>query len=167
MTKGDKLETFHGETPMAVLSNKAFELERDMHSNESIKKVMVRVIPLNWVYVNGGSLSHLFREFRSGQDKFQGSLLLDVMFDAFWGDFKWKILFFCFLPYLLYFITAFAYITTMLYKPGEVAPEWGFEDLDYMDKWEPPLHHIYLILLLFWIFIELIQIKDDGWSHFK
>lgn len=149
MTKGVKLETFHGETPMAALGNVAFSLERDMQSNESIKKVTVRVIPLNWVYVNGGSLSHLFREFRSAQDKFQGSLLLDVMFDAFWGDFKWKIFFFCFLPYLIYFITAFVYITTMLFKPGEVAPAWGFLELDYMEVWEPPLHHIYLILLLF------------------
>ena len=30
MTKGVKLETFHGETPMAALGNEAFSLERDM-----------------------------------------------------------------------------------------------------------------------------------------
>ena len=148
MTKGVKLATFYGDTPMASHSHEALSL-RDIQSDESLKKVLVRVIPLNWLYVNGGSLSQLFREFRSAQDKFQGSMLLDVMFDAFWGDFKWKIFSLCFLPYLLYFFTAFAYITTMLFKPGEVAPDWGFEELKYMEVWEQPLHHIYLLLLLF------------------
>ena len=77
------------------------------------------------------------------------------MFDAFWGDFKWKIFSLCFLPYLLYFITAFAYITTMLFEPDETAPDWGFDGLDYMEVWEPPLHHIYLVLLIFQIFIQM------------
>ena len=149
MTKGDKLATFYGETPMATDGHEVLSLQRDIQSDESLKKVLVRVIPLNWVYVNGGSLSHLFREFRSAQDKFQGTLLLDVMFDAFWGDFKWKIFYFCFIPYLFYFVTALAYITMMLYKPGEVAPEWGFDGIDYLEVWEPPLHYVYLLQLLF------------------
>ena len=89
------------------------------------------------------------------------------MFDAFWGDFKWKIFSLCFLPYFVYFMSALLYITMMLYKPGEVAPDWGFEALEYLDVWEPPLHHIFLLLLLFQIVIQIKQIMNDRWSHFS
>ena len=65
MTKGVKLATFCGDIPMAAHGHEALSLHRDIQSDESLKKVLVRVIPMNWVYVNGGSLSHLFREFRS------------------------------------------------------------------------------------------------------
>lgn len=104
-----------------------FGLHKDIADSEAMRKVRVALLPLNWIYVNGGSLSNLFREFRLYQEKFQGSLLLDVMFDAFWSDFKWKIFAFCFLPYLVYFGVSFFYLVTMLYDPGEEAPEFGFK----------------------------------------
>ena len=70
MTKGVKLATFCGDTPMASQDHEALSLNRDIQSDESLKKVLVRVIPLNWIYVNGGSLSHLFREFRAAEQTF-------------------------------------------------------------------------------------------------
>ena len=46
------------------------------------------------------------------------------MFDSFWNDFKWKIFFSCFVPYLFYFSCSFLYILLMLFLPNEESYEW-------------------------------------------
>jgi len=128
-----------------------------MDENSALRKVLVRVIPLNWVYVNASSLSVLFREFRGDQEKYQGSELLDVMFDAFWVGFKLKIFIFCFIPYLIYFSFTFLFLTKMLFLPGEEATEFEFfaEDLDYIDTYERPLRGLLLALLIYQLVIEV------------
>lgn len=57
------------------------------------------------------------------------------MFDSFWTDFKWKIFFSCFVPYLLYFCSAFLYIISMLYDKNESSGQWDIraKDYDYSD----------------------------------
>lgn len=151
LPKRIRLKTFCTETPVITPAHEEFGLHKDISDNEAMRKVQVRILPLNWIFVNGNQLSTLFREFRVLQEKFQGSLLLDVMFDAFWSDFKWKIFAFCFLPYLVYFCITFMYLIQMLFDPEEEAPEFDFkkEDLEYLDTWEPPLRWIFTILLLF------------------
>ena len=104
------------------------------------------------------------------QEKFQGSLLLDVMFDAFWSDFKWKIFTFCFLPYLLYFCISFIYIVRMLFDPDEEAAEFDFkkENLEYLKEEEPPMRYIFALLLIFHMGIQIKQLISDGlWGHLK
>ena len=103
--------------------------------------MQVRVIPLSWVYVKDGSLSKLFRQFGSQQEKFQGSMLLDVMFDSFWNDFKWKIFFSCFVPYLIYFSCALSYFMLMLVRPDEQSTIWQINarDASYIETYELPL----------------------------
>ena len=158
MPKKIHLKTFTSNNPIVTRDHEALGLHSDISDNEILRGVLVRVIPLNWIYMNGKSLSNLFREFRIAQDKYQGSLLLDVMFDAFWSDFKWKIFSFCFLPYLLYFVVAVAYLLLMLFEPGEEAPDWEFmaEDLTYLDTTELPLRIVFIVL---WLFHFAVQVK--------
>lgn len=115
MFKNDDMKTFTSDTPILSYDHEEFGRSKDISDSEALRKVNVTIVPLNWVYLNGDQLSTLFREFRGDQDKYQGSLLLEVMFDAFWSDFKWKIFGFCFVPYLFYFTASFYYITMMLY----------------------------------------------------
>ena len=123
-----------------------------------MRQVEVRIISLDWVYVNGGSLSALFRQFGSQQEKYQGSLLLDVMFNSFWNDFKWKIFFSCFVPYLFYFLSAFFYILLMLFHEDEVSEVWDIktEDSEIVLKYEMPLR---IVLVILWLFHFIVQMK--------
>ena len=90
------------------------------------------------------------------------------MFDSFWSDFKWKIFTLCFVPYLIYFASAFFYMTNMLYDTGEEALNFNFEaeKLDYIGSTEPPLRYIFTVLLLFHFGIQIKQMINDGFkSH--
>jgi hypothetical protein len=73
MTKGVKMKTFCGDTSIITKDHVEFGLGSDIPHDSALRKVLVRVTPLNWVYVNGSSLSTLFREFRGNQEKYQGS----------------------------------------------------------------------------------------------
>lgn len=164
MSKSESLKTFSCETSVISKDHEMFGLTKDFSDDEIVRKVNVSVLPLDWVYLRGGQLSILFREFRSYQDKYQGSLLLEVMFDAFWSDFKWKIFGFCFVPYLFYFASSCIYIMMMLYKPGEVSPSYDLNSsaLDYLDTYEVPLRFVFFVLLLFHIGIQIKQLSNDG-----
>ena len=73
------------------------------------------------------------------------------MFDSFWNDFKWKIFFSCFVPYLFYFSCSFLYILLMLFLPNEESYEWDINTrkADYIDKYEAPLRFAVFVLWLF------------------
>ena len=126
MPKRIDLKTFQGDSSIITRDHPALGLSKEISHTEALRKVTISVIPLDWVYANGKSLSSLFQYFRSQQDVFQGSKLLNVMFDTFWGEFWWNLFIICFLPYLVYFIVAFMYLVMMLYEPTEEALEWQF-----------------------------------------
>ena len=86
------------------------------------------------------------------------------MFDAFWSDFKWKIFFTCFLPYLLYFSCAFLYIVLMLFLPDDESEEWAItaDSLSYLATFEVPSRIILFILWLFHFIVQMKQIVADG-----
>lgn len=107
MPKGQNFVTFADESLLITKDHSAFGLSRFVTEKESLRRVEVQAIPLSWVYANGGALSSLFRQFRVNQDKYQGTRLLEVMFDAFWIGFKWKIFWLSFVPDLIYFVIAF------------------------------------------------------------
>ena len=64
MPKRVHLKTFTAETSIIMKDHEEFGLHKDISDNEAFRKVRVALIPLNWVFVNGNSLSTLFREFR-------------------------------------------------------------------------------------------------------
>jgi len=73
------------------------------------------------------------------------------MFDSFWNDFRWKIFFSCFVPYLLYFSCALFYILLMLFVPEEHSEQWEMntDDLGYLQQAELPLR---ILLIILWLF---------------
>lgn len=157
MPKGQNFVTFADESVLITKEHSAFGLSRYVTEQESLRRVAVQVIPLGWVYANGGALSSLFRQFRVNQDKYQGTRLLEVMFDAFWIGFKWKIFWLSFIPDLFYFVIAFQYLTTMLYVPMESAPLYGIgvEELDYIEEDEVPLRVAFICMMLYNVILDM------------
>ena len=80
------------------------------------------------------------------------------MFNSFWNDFKWKIFFSCFVPYLFYFLSAFFYILLMLFHEDEVSEVWDIktEDSEIVLKYEMPLR---IVLVILWLFHFIVQMK--------
>lgn len=64
MLKRSQIKTFTTSTSVITKDHEEFGLHKDIGDNYALRKVLVRLIPLNWVYVNGKSLSTLFHEFR-------------------------------------------------------------------------------------------------------
>ena len=64
MPKKVKLKTFRSHSSIITRDHEQFGLHKDISEDEALKSVIVRVIPLNWIFVNGSSLSNLFRKFR-------------------------------------------------------------------------------------------------------
>ena len=73
------------------------------------------------------------------------------MFDSFWNDFKWKIFFSCFVPYLLYFSLAHTYFMAMLFRPDEESSVYEIttENTSYMATYEMPCRVVLSVLWLF------------------
>ena len=63
-------------------------LKRVQTDEEIRQKVLVRVLPLNWIYMDAqtGTTAELFKFLRQNLEKLNGTLLLDVIFEAFWKE---------------------------------------------------------------------------------
>ena len=70
MPKKIHLKTFTTNTPIITRDHEELGLHNDISDNHALRRVMIRMIPLNWIYVNNKSLSTLFREFRIAQEKY-------------------------------------------------------------------------------------------------
>ena len=60
-----------------------------MQTDEEVRqKVLIRVLPLNWIYFDTqkGTTSQLFNLLRQNLQKLNDTLLLDVIFEAFWKE---------------------------------------------------------------------------------
>ena len=101
-------------------------LNRAQTDNEVLKKVQIRLLPLNWIYMDNGSISDLFNFFRANLDKLRGTLLLDLIFEAFWEEQQLLILKYCFYPYVFYFIVAQIYY---LYFTEQDVTNWDDDKL--------------------------------------
>ena len=64
MPKNDSMLTFCCDSSIVTKEHEEFGLSKDISDSEALRKVNVRVVPLDWVYLKGGQLSTLFREFR-------------------------------------------------------------------------------------------------------
>jgi hypothetical protein len=53
MPKRDQLKTFCGYTSIITKDHEEFGLHKDIPDDSALRKVLVRVMPLNWVYFNG------------------------------------------------------------------------------------------------------------------
>ena len=65
MPKRGPLKTFCAQSAVVSDDHEGFGKHREIKDDQALRSVQVRVIPLNWVYVSGGSLSTLFRQFGS------------------------------------------------------------------------------------------------------
>ena len=57
---------------------------------------------------------------------------MEMMFKKFWKQIRMRIAVFCFLPYLVYFMAAIAYLMLMLYQDDEQALYWGMYQQLYL-----------------------------------
>ena len=80
------------------------------------QRVQINVLPLNWIYNDPvkGNISELFNFFRHNLEKLRGQLLIDVIFQTFWRDQQARILWYCFLPYCIYFVFAQTYYLDLM-----------------------------------------------------
>ena len=51
------------------------------YEEETLRKVHVQLLPLDWVYVTNKTYSALFTQFRIFYEKYEGSFVMGVMFD--------------------------------------------------------------------------------------
>lgn len=89
-----------------------------MQTDEEVRqKVLIRVLPLNWIYFDTqkGTTSQLFNLLRQNLQKLNDTLLLDVIFEAFWKEQQLLILRYCFFPYCIFFtVGQLYYLDVML-----------------------------------------------------
>ena len=77
------------------------------------------MIPLDWLFNDGKNLKHLFGVIRDSGKKLNGSEFVNMIFLAFWDEFKRKIFIFCFIPFLIHFCLAESYLMFCLISPEE------------------------------------------------
>ena len=54
MPKKVRMKTFTNDSPIVTSQHDEFGLDKDIGDSFALRRVLVRVIPLNWVYNNGG-----------------------------------------------------------------------------------------------------------------
>ena len=150
MNKKSNQEVFLSESPIVAIGTKRLSSIIHKYEEETLRKVKVEILPLDWVYETKKTYSELFKLFGKYNEKFLESFLLEVMFDKFWPSIQNRIIGICFLPYFAYFMLAQAYFIFMPYKKGEQAVFWGFreEDLGQIEQIEwalPPFVAFFLI----------------------
>ena len=61
---------------------------KDQTDEEVRKKVVVKVLPLNWIYIGQSKnrQADLFNIFRNNIESLKGSLLLEIIFTTFWPE---------------------------------------------------------------------------------
>lgn len=81
----------------------------------------MRILPLNWIYVDAkregtGTTADLFEFFRNNLEKLSGSLLPDVIFQAFWKEQQQLIQRMIFYPYVVFFIVSNIYYLEIMHQ---------------------------------------------------
>ena len=86
MLKEELQTTFVADSPIVMMGSGKMRSEIRNFVTETLRKVEVQIIPLDWVFVTNETFSELFIMFELFSEKFNGSLLLDMMFINFWKE---------------------------------------------------------------------------------
>ena len=79
MKKTESQATFLSYSPIIRIGSSELRSVIDDYEIETLRKVNVQILPLDWVYAREGTYTELFKLFGKFTEKFQGSFLLNVM----------------------------------------------------------------------------------------
>ena len=162
MKKNKQQQVFLSDSPIVSIGSRRLNDEIEDFDEQTLRKVNIQLLPLDWVYVSKQRYSDLFRLIKFSEEKYQGSFLMEMMFKKFWKQIRMRIAVFCFFPYLLYFMCAIAYLILMLYQDDEQALYWGMYQQVYLSDVEFKLFPFFCFGLVYHFAIELNQMCKSG-----
>ena len=135
-------------------------------TNTQKRLVEVQLLKIDWVYATYNDLKTVgFRELivalaKAPNESLFSTDLVITLINHFGSRYYNAIFIRCFIPYIIYFVTAICYLSTYT-LPGIDPEERWSPTIEFFMRW------VYLLGTLYFEFFELLNMKRDGWGYFK
>ena len=132
--------------------------------------MLIRVLPLNWIYndTEKGTEADLFGFFHENFDQLKSCLLVEIIFAAFWKRQQRVILYYCFLPFCVYFTASQLYYLNFLeenwldHEPKECRLFFWKLECEVWKAVEQTLRWTSVILTFEQLALEVYQARNQG-----
>ena len=128
------------------------------------RQVITKMLSLEWVtasykgYENVGFRELIVELANAPHESLFSTELIITLVEHFWDYYYKRIFLYGFIPYIIYFLCTIFYVTI-----------WSVEGIDYDKRWdltpEFVVRWIILILVIYFVFFEVVAIVRDGWNY--